>query len=91
MDAFKQARNIEKGRLDSLVERARDWAVANGILMIAKDSPSFHFFGHAPFTLFASPFPKTLFVQGLEVQRDFNLLVDKVSKDQEFLRSSLQG
>lgn len=90
MNSFEQPRNVDQERLNSLVELARDWAVTNGILMVPKDSPSPNYMGHAPFTLFPSPFPKTLFLQGLEVQRDFNFLVDKVSKDYEFLRSSLK-
>ncbi|XP_028410101.1 glutathione synthetase-like [Dendronephthya gigantea] len=89
MDSFLQGRNIPKERLDSLVEQARDYAVTNGILMIPKDASSPNVFSQAPFTLFASPFPKTLFKQGFDVQEDFNILVDKVSKDFEFLQASL--
>ncbi|CAB4025306.1 glutathione synthetase-like [Paramuricea clavata] len=89
MDSLQQGRNIPKEKLASLVEQARDFAVSNGILMIPKDAPSPNLFSHAPFTLFASPFPKTLFEQGFKVQKDFNILVDKISKDYEFLKSSL--
>ena len=89
MDSFQQERNIPKETVASLVEKARDFAVINGILMIPKDAPSPDLFSHAPFTLFASPFPKALYLQGLKVQKDFNVLVDKISKDHEFLESSL--
>jgi glutathione synthase len=89
MDSLQQGRNIPKEKLASLVEQARDFAVSNAILMISKDAPSPNLFSHAPFTLFASPFPKTLFEQGFKVQKDFNILVDKISKDYEFLKSSL--
>lgn len=88
MDSLK-GRNIPKEKLTTLVEEARDFAVSNGILMIPKDTPSPNLFSHAPFTLFASPFPKTLFQQGCDVQEDFNVLVDKISKDHEFLQTSL--
>ena len=89
MDLFLQGRNIPKEKLAFLVEQARDYAVTNGILMIPKNAPSANLFSQAPFTLFASPFPKTLFQQGFDVQEDFNILVDKVSKDYEFLQTSL--
>ena len=89
MDYIQQERNISKEKVVKLVEQARDFAVTNGILMIPKNAPSPNVFSHAPFTLFASPFPKTLFKEGFEVQKDFNVLVDKISKDHEFLRSSL--
>ena len=89
MDSFQQERRIPKEKVASLVEKARDFAVTNGILMIPKDAPSLHLFSHAPFTLFASPFPKSLFQQGYKVQTDFNKLLDKISKNREFLESSL--
>ena len=89
MDSLQQGRDIPQETLASLVEQARDFAVTGGILMIPKDAPSLNLFSHAPFTLFASPFPKSLFQQGFEVQKDFNILVDKISKDYEFLQSSL--
>ena len=90
MDSFQQGRNIPTETVASLVEKARDFAVTNGILMIPKDTPLPNLFSHAPFTLFASPLPKSLFQQGLEVQKDFNILVDKISKDYNFMYSSLE-
>ena len=45
---------------------------------------------HAPFTLFPSPFPRPLFQQACEVQRDLNLLIHRVANDPEFLEDCLQ-
>lgn len=90
MDMIHQGRNIPPKILKSLVEEAQDYAVTNGILMIPSNSTQTNVFSHAPFTLFASPFPEKLFLQGLDVQKDFNLLVDCISKDFKFLKSSLE-
>ena len=89
MESLSRGRALDKEEVASLVEQARDWAVANGILMIPKDSPG-RYMAHATFTLFPSFLPRKLFKQGLDVQRDFNLLIDKVSKDHEFLQCSLE-
>ncbi|XP_046842851.1 glutathione synthetase-like [Xenia sp. Carnegie-2017] len=90
MDMIHQGRNIPPKILKSLVEEAQDYAVTNGILMIPSNSTQANVFSHAPFTLFASPFPEKLFLQGLDVQKDFNLLVDCMSKDFKFLKSRLE-
>ncbi|XP_078092205.1 glutathione synthetase-like [Mustelus asterias] len=44
---------------------------------------------YAPFSLFPSPVPKKLFTQAHEVQQDFNVLVDRMSQDSEFLTKAL--
>ncbi|XP_038659609.1 glutathione synthetase-like [Scyliorhinus canicula] len=44
---------------------------------------------YAPFTLFPSPVPRKLFTEAFEVQQDFNMLVDRVSQDSEFLTKAL--
>ncbi|KAJ7374700.1 hypothetical protein OS493_005043 [Desmophyllum pertusum] len=50
-----------------------------------------HTVEHAPFTLLPTPFPKRLFTQAKDVQKDFNLLVHQVSQNHEFLKEALQG
>ena len=44
---------------------------------------------YAPFTLLPSAVPRALFEQAYAVQRDFNLLVDAISRDKEFLERTL--
>uniref|UniRef100_W5MA08 Glutathione synthetase n=1 Tax=Lepisosteus oculatus TaxID=7918 RepID=W5MA08_LEPOC len=44
---------------------------------------------YAPFTLFPTPVPRDLFEQALQVQTHFNLLVDRISQDAEFLERAL--
>ncbi|KFV70403.1 Glutathione synthetase, partial [Dryobates pubescens] len=43
----------------------------------------------APFTLLPSPVPRALFQQAYAVQQDFNLLVDAISQNKEFLEQTL--
>lgn len=70
-----------------LAEEGKDYCLTHGLVMGAKDSC--HTVDHAPFTLLPTPFPKRLFTQAKEVQRDFNLLVHRVSQDHEFLKEAL--
>lgn len=72
-----------------LAEEGKDYCVTHGIVMGAKDSR--HAVHHAPFALLPSPFPKRLFAEAKEVQKDYNLLVHRVSQDHEFLKGALQS
>lgn len=72
-----------------LVDEGKDYCLTHGLVMRAKDS---HFMvEHAPFTLLPTAFPKRLFSLAKEVQKDFNLLVHRVSQDHEFLKEALQS
>jgi len=44
---------------------------------------------YAPFTLFPTAVPRAVFEQALAVQTHYNLLVDKISQDTQFLEESL--
>lgn len=44
---------------------------------------------YAPFTLLPSAVPSALFQQAYAVQQDFNLLVDAISQNKEFLERTL--
>lgn len=71
-----------------LAKEGRDYCLAHGLVMGAKDS----FFGveHAPFTLLPTAFLERLFTKAKDVQKDFNVLVHRVSQDHEFLKTALQ-
>uniref|UniRef100_A0AAY4EDE5 Glutathione synthetase n=1 Tax=Denticeps clupeoides TaxID=299321 RepID=A0AAY4EDE5_9TELE len=76
--------------LEDLAEVARDAALLHGLLMRTRDAPnSSEVVGHAPFALFPSPVPKSLFLQALAAQPLFNRLVDRISRDPEFLENVL--
>ncbi|XP_070796039.1 glutathione synthetase isoform X2 [Pituophis catenifer annectens] len=69
---------------------AIDVALLEGVLMRTKDDPNASdVVNYAPFTLFPSPVPGSLLEQAYSIQQDFNLLVDKVSQDTEFLECTL--
>lgn len=44
-----------------------------------------------PFTLFPSPVPKAAYLQALAVQTHYNILMDKISQDTDFLEEALAG
>lgn len=71
-----------------LANEGRDYCLTHGLVMGSKDS----FFGveHAPFTLLPTAFLERLFTKAKDVQKDFNVLVHRVSQDHEFLKTALQ-
>ncbi|XP_061636921.1 glutathione synthetase isoform X4 [Phyllopteryx taeniolatus] len=76
--------------INYLAEVAKDAALLQGVLMRIKESPnSSEVVTYAPFTLFPSPVPKPLFLQGMALQTHYNTLVDKISQDPDFLQESL--
>ncbi|XP_035378527.1 glutathione synthetase [Electrophorus electricus] len=80
--------NLIKG----LEELAKDTAVMHGVVMRTKDSPNCpEVVSYAPFTLFPSPLPKTLFHQALEAQTHFNRLIDRISQSPHFLEEALSS
>ncbi|XP_025050433.1 glutathione synthetase isoform X2 [Alligator sinensis] len=69
---------------------AVDAALLEGVLMrTEEDSNVSDVVNFAPFTLLPSPVPSTLFEQAYAVQQDFNLLVDAISQNAEFLEHTL--
>uniref|UniRef100_A0A8C5CQN2 Glutathione synthetase n=1 Tax=Gadus morhua TaxID=8049 RepID=A0A8C5CQN2_GADMO len=76
--------------LQDLAEVAKDTALLNGVLMRTKEEPnSSELVTYAPFTLFPTAVPRGVFEQALAVQTQYNLLVDKISQDSEFLEEAL--
>ncbi|KAL8179312.1 UNVERIFIED_CONTAM: hypothetical protein K2H54_062864 [Gekko kuhli] len=71
---------------------AVDAALLEGVLMRTKDDPNASdVVNYAPFTLLPSVVPSGLLEQAYSVQQDFNLLVDEVSQNTEFLESTLSS
>ncbi|XP_038125544.1 glutathione synthetase [Cyprinodon tularosa] len=76
--------------IKELADVAKDEALLQGVLMRTKETPnSSELVTYAPFTLFPSPMPKSVFIQALAVQTHFNTMVDKISQDTEFLQKAL--
>ena len=72
-----------------LAGEGKDYCLTHGLVMRTKESQ--FMVEHAPFTLLPTAFPKRLFLQAKDVQKDFNLLVHRVSQDHEFLKEALKG
>ncbi|XP_008299571.1 glutathione synthetase [Stegastes partitus] len=78
--------------IKELADVAKDMALLQGVLMRTQETPnSSELVSHAPFTLFPSPVPKAVFVQALAVQTHYNTLMDKISRDTEFLQEALES
>uniref|UniRef100_A0A8C8B680 Glutathione synthetase n=1 Tax=Otus sunia TaxID=257818 RepID=A0A8C8B680_9STRI len=69
---------------------AVDAALLEGVLMRTEGEPNASdVVNYAPFTLLPSAVPSALFEQAYAVQQDFNLLVDAISQNKEFLEHTL--
>ncbi|KAM4610494.1 glutathione synthetase [Polymixia lowei] len=76
--------------ITDLAALAKDAALLHGVLMRTKETPnSSELVTYAPFTLFPSPVPRAVFQQALAVQTHYNLLVDNISQDPDFLEEAL--
>lgn len=81
-----------KEKLSLIVSQAKDWALTHGILMRTQHFPSSSdVVSYAPFALFPSVIPKSLFNEAKLIQTDFNLLLHKVAHDHDFLQKSLKS
>ncbi|XP_069035581.1 glutathione synthetase isoform X2 [Lepisosteus oculatus] len=81
---------MNEALIQDLQEVAKDSALLQGVLMRTRESPSSsEVVSYAPFTLFPTPVPRDLFEQALQVQTHFNLLMDRISQDAEFLEQAL--
>jgi len=65
-----------------VADEAQSWALANGLLMGST---------HAPITLKPSKIPKSAYEKTCELAYDFNVLIDRVSRDHEFLSQTLSS
>ena len=77
-----------KNLVSLLADEGRDYCLTNGLVMRAKDSV--FSVEHAPFTLLPTAFPERLFTKAKDVQKDFNVLVHRVSQDHDFLEKALK-
>lgn len=73
-----------------LAKEAKDVALLHGVLMRTNEaSKSAELVTYAPFTLFPTTVPKVVFQQALDVQKYYNILVDKISQSADFLEEAL--
>ena len=73
--------------MTSLALDAEDHAIKHGVVKIPNPEKPVQIF---PFTLWPSRFPKREFDSITKLQKDYNLLIHKISQDRELLMDSLQ-
>ncbi|KAK2722335.1 hypothetical protein QYM36_002763 [Artemia franciscana] len=73
---------------DTVFDKARMWALINGITCKGPTSTSLR---HAPFLLFPSIFPANSFNKALQIQSTIGEVIHKVSRDSEFLLEVLKS
>ena len=76
-------------------DEAVSWAAQHGLLVGLDSAESGQAmcasFTHAPMSLLPTPFPREVFELALRVSPSFAALCDAVSRDDEFLRTTLSG
>ena len=79
----------------SMRDEAVSWAAQHGLLVGLDSAESGQAmcasFTHAPMSLLPTPFPREVFELALRVSPSFAALCDAVSRDDEFLRTTLSG
>ena len=79
----------------SMRDEAVSWAAQHGLLVGLDSDESGQAmcasFTHAPMSLLPTPFPREVFELALRVSPSFAALCDAVSRDDEFLRTTLAG
>ncbi|XP_065334799.1 glutathione synthetase-like isoform X2 [Cloeon dipterum] len=82
---------LDNKLLESVVEKAKDWALMHGACMRSKTNLNKDVLQFAPFVLLPSTFPRREFQKAVEIQPILNELMHKVAHDYEFLSSSLKS
>ena len=78
---------VSKPETQRLINQASAWCALNGLLYSAGDMK----FTMAPVSLIPNSFPKSSFEYAQNVQPVLNELVDKISRDRNFLTQNLQS
>lgn len=79
--------SLSPNQVKELVQDAKDYVLAKGGLVVTRNSP--RKLDHFNFMLFPTPWPRRLYREAKEVQKDFNLLVHKVCNDHDFIKEAL--
>ncbi|XP_052120485.1 glutathione synthetase isoform X1 [Frankliniella occidentalis] len=82
---------IEQEELETLVSKAKDWALMHGAGMRPMDAYDPDGMRFAPFVLLPSTFPKSEFDRAVQLQIVINELFHKVAHNHEFLVESLKS
>lgn len=84
------ALDLPRKELDDLIDKAKDWALMNGMCFRSKTNFNRDLLQFAPFTLLPSPFPREEFQKACDIQIILNILIHRVAHDYDFLKETLQ-
>jgi glutathione synthase len=70
---------------NSLLRQAISWSATNGLIY----TDGAYVWGHAPLSLLPNSFPRESFEYMKNIQPIFSTLIDKVSRDKDFIMSTL--
>ena len=86
---------LEAFMMEELASQANSYASANGVQVEKRntDDPANvkSYFECAPMSLLPNAYPRTAFTQAQDIAPHFNRLVDRVSRDSDFLQQTLGG
>lgn len=85
---------LSPSQLEELHLQATTYALSHGLLYLPpgqQQPPIPSSAIHAPFALFPSPFPRTLFNHAQDLQQIYNVLYARVASDTEFLDQVLSA
>ncbi|XP_051161209.1 glutathione synthetase-like [Leptopilina boulardi] len=83
--------NLSSQELETVTQKAKDWAIMNGISMRSKEFFNLDQVQIAPFLLLPSTFPKKEFEKAAEIQIIINELMHNVAHDHQFLIEVLKS
>lgn len=81
---------LSEAELKETVDDAVVWASQHGLLVGASDTAPAAVV-HAPMSLLPVAFPRDRFYRARAAMRSFNLMIDAVSRDSEYLRAALEA
>ncbi|KAI8885878.1 glutathione synthase [Backusella circina FSU 941] len=81
--------SIPQAELDIVLPVAIDWALTHG-LTIRPPVKDHAIITHAPFALYPSPFPKEQFEKAKELQVPWNVLIHKMSQDDDLIKETME-
>ncbi|XP_012350209.2 LOW QUALITY PROTEIN: glutathione synthetase [Apis florea] len=82
---------LSKEELESIIDKAKDWALMHGISMRSRVSFNKNQVQVLPFTLLPSSFPEKNFEKAKNIQILLNELIHKVAYNNDFLTESLKS
>ncbi|KMQ97831.1 glutathione synthetase [Lasius niger] len=82
--------DVSKNELEDVIEKAKDWALMNGMCLRSKMNFNRDVLQFAPFVLFPSPFPREEFQNACDIQITLNTLIHRVAHDYDFLKETLE-